>query len=97
MKRRGFLGLLGLAPAAPLIAKELAKAVEPPAAVNYDSPFCRDHPGNPDCHRCPTCHQWHCSLNAHAHSPVRFEKYVDREYTVTAGHYVSAPTDWKQR
>ena len=25
MKRRGFLGLLGLAPAAPLIAKELAK------------------------------------------------------------------------
>lgn len=29
MKRRGFLGLLGLAPAAPLIAKEVLKQTEP--------------------------------------------------------------------
>lgn len=42
MKRRGFLGLLGLAPAAPLIAKELAKTVEaevpplPVQAVRYE-------------------------------------------------------------
>lgn len=29
MKRRGFLGLLGLAPAVPLIAKELSRSAEP--------------------------------------------------------------------
>lgn len=36
MKRRGFLSLLGMAPAVPLIAKELAKSVpmpEPPPPV----------------------------------------------------------------
>lgn len=45
MKRRGFLSLLGLAPAAPLIAKELIKQVEtpvtshvPPEVVHYNAP-----------------------------------------------------------
>jgi hypothetical protein len=41
MKRRGFLGLLGLAPALPLIAKEVAEPAktEPPASpesFDYD-------------------------------------------------------------
>lgn len=74
MKRRGFLGLLGMAPTAPLIARDLVKAGPAPEPIKQPEQTVSYAPGSEDWHMCTMSAYGNLTLSWTVNSPISVKR-----------------------